>query len=81
MSQDEIEGLEKLLERPDITYPTPGRRDTVYGDVIQCKRQYKQKRYLMWKIHDLLGIINESKIITNKQYASVSSTVCVFKGT
>ena len=48
----------------------PGRRDTVYVGMDHGKRQYKQKRYLLWKIRDLLGIINVSKVITNEQYAS-----------
>ena len=32
------------------------------------KREYKQKRYLLWKLHDLLEIINGSKIITNENF-------------
>ena len=40
----------------------------------QGKRQYKQKRYLLWKIRDLLGIINASKVITNEQYVSFPET-------
>ena len=38
------------------------------------KRQYKQKRYILWKIRDLLGIINASKVITNEKYASFPET-------
>ena len=38
------------------------------------KRQFKQKRRLLWKILDLLGIINASKAITNEQYASFPET-------
>ena len=34
------------------------------------RRQYKQKRYFLWKIRDLVGIINAWKVITKKQYAS-----------
>ena len=30
------------------------------------KREYKQKRNLLWKLRDLLKIINGSKIITNQ---------------
>lgn len=32
------------------------------------------KRYLLWKIHDLLDIINASKVIINEQYASFPET-------
>ena len=34
------------------------------------KREYKQKRYLLWKLRDLLEIINGSKIITNENFPS-----------
>ena len=38
----------------------PGRRDTVYVGKDHGKRQYKQERYLLWKIRGSLGIINAS---------------------
>ena len=34
------------------------------------KREYKQKRYLLWKLRYLLEIINGSKIITNENFPS-----------
>ena len=34
------------------------------------KREYKQKRCLLWKHSDLLEIVNESKIITNENFSS-----------
>ena len=74
LNQEEREWLENFLERADITYTTPGRRDTVYVGMDHGKRQYKQKRYLVRKICDLLGIINASKVITNEQYASFPET-------
>ena len=74
LSQEEREWLENFLERADITYTTPGRRDTVYVGMDHGKRQYKQKRCLLWKIRDLLGIINASKVIINEQYASFPET-------
>ena len=52
----------------------PSRRDTVYVGMDLGKRQYKQKRYLLWEIHDLLGTINASKVIANEQYASFPGT-------
>ena len=74
MSQREREWLENFLERADITYTTPGRRDTVYVGMDHGKRQYRQKRCLLWKIRDLLGIAIASEVITNKQYASFPET-------
>ena len=52
----------------------PGRRNTVYVGLDHSKCQYKQKKYLLWKIRGLLGIINASKVITNEQYASFPET-------
>ena len=52
LSQEEREPLENFLERADIFYTTPGRHDTVYVRMNHGKRQYKQKRYLLWKIRD-----------------------------
>ena len=75
LSQEEREWLEYLLERGDMTYTTPGRRDTIFVRMDHSERQYKQKRYLLWKIRDLIGIINASKVITNEHYSSFSETV------
>ena len=50
------------------------RRGTVYVGMDRSKRQYKQKRYLLWKICDLLDIVNASKVIANQQYASFPET-------
>ena len=60
LNQEKREWLEDFLEIADTTYTTPGRRDTVYVGMDHGTRQYKQKRYLLWKIRDLLGIINAS---------------------
>ena len=62
LSQEEREWLESVFERADITYTTPGRPDTVYVGMDHDKHQYKQKRYLLWKTSDLLGIINASRL-------------------
>ena len=72
LSQEEREWLKNFLERADITYT--GRRDTVYVRMDHSKRQYKQKRYLLWKTSDLLGIFNTPKVITNEQYDSFPET-------
>ena len=74
LSQEEREWLEKFLERAHITYTMPGRRDTVYVGMDHGNRQYKQKRYLLWKIRDLLGTFNAAKVINNEQDASFLET-------
>ena len=69
-NDEEEEWTDNFLERSDITYTTPGRRGTVYVGMDGGKREYKQKRYLLWKLRDLLEIINGSKIITNENFPS-----------
>ena len=58
LNDDERVWLESVIERADITYTTPGRRDAIYVGMDGDKRRYKQKRYLLWKLRDLLEIIN-----------------------
>ena len=70
LSEEEEEWIENLLERSDITYSTPGRRDTIYVGMDGGKKEYKQKRYLLWKLRYLLEINNGSKIITNENFPS-----------
>ena len=71
LSEEEEKWIEKFLEISDITYTTPGRRDTVDVGMDGSKREYKQKRYLRWTLLDLLEIINGSKIISNKSFLSL----------
>ena len=58
------------LERSVITYTTPRRKDTVYVGMGSGESEYQQKWYLLWKLFDLLEIINGSKIITNENFSS-----------
>ena len=58
------EWIENFSERLDITYATPARRDTDYVGTDGGKGEYRQKRYLFWKLLDLL------EIITNKNFLS-----------
>ena len=64
LSEEEEESIESFLERSDITYTTLGRRDTVYVGMDGDKREYKQERYLIQKLRNLLEIINGSKILS-----------------
>ena len=67
LSEEEKEWIENFLETTDITYTTPERRDTVYVEMAGGKREYKQNRYLFWKLRDLLEIINGSRIFLHSQ--------------
>ena len=46
MTESEKEWLKNLLDKPDITYVTPGRKDHRYVGKVDGKRQYVQNRYL-----------------------------------
>ena len=50
-------------------YAIPGRRDTIYVGMEGGKRECKQKRYLLWKLHE---VINGYKIITNENFSLVT---------
>ena len=68
INEEEKEWIEEFLERADVSYTIPDRKDTVYIAIVNSKRNYKKKRYLLWKIWDLLDIINGSKIITSDKF-------------
>ena len=46
------------LDRADLTYVNPGKKDHVYIEKKDGERQYCQKRYLLWNLQDLLNILN-----------------------
>ena len=68
LCEEKEEWIKNFLERSDITYINPGRRDTVYVGMYDGKREYKQKQYVLWKLRDLLKIIDGSKIIINENF-------------
>ena len=47
-----------FLNRSDITYMNPGRKDNVYVGKINGERAYVQKRFLLWTIRDIVDIAN-----------------------
>ena len=58
LSEEEKEWLLAFFDRPDITYINPGRKDNVYIGKENGICGYVQKRYLLWKLRDLLSIIS-----------------------
>ena len=62
LSEEEKEWLLTFFDRPDITYINPGRKDNVYIGKGNGIRKYFQKCYLLWKLRDLLSIINSEDI-------------------
>ena len=58
LTESEKERFKNFLDKPDITYATPGRKDYRYVGKVGGKSQYVQKQYLMWTLNDLLNIAN-----------------------
>ena len=52
LSEEQKHCLLEMLERPDLTYTNPGRKDDVYIGKIFGERCYVQKRYLLWNLQD-----------------------------
>ena len=61
MSEDQEHWLLEMLERPDMAYTNPGRKDNVYIEKTDAERCYAQKRYLLWNLRDALEILNGQK--------------------
>ena len=66
LTKSEKEWLKNFLDKPDITYVTPGRKDHRFVGKVDSKSQYVQKRYLMWTLNDILNIANGSSLIENE---------------
>ncbi|XP_066916722.1 uncharacterized protein [Clytia hemisphaerica] len=58
LSEEQVEWLKDFLERSDMTYINPGKKDHVYIGKIDGVSQYVQKQYLLWTLRDTLDIIN-----------------------
>ena len=58
LSPEETEWLIEFMDRPDITYTNPGKKDQRYVGKENGKSKFVPIRYLLWTIRDLLDIIN-----------------------
>ena len=63
LSDEELKSLKEFLDRPDISYMNPGRKDHVCIGKKDGVKVYEQKRYLLWKIRDLHEIANGGSVI------------------
>ena len=63
MTESQKEWLKNFLDKPDIIYVNPGRKDHRNFAKVDDKSQYVQKRYLIWKLNDPLKIANGSSLI------------------
>ena len=53
--------LIEFLNRSDISYTNPGRKDNVYIGKLNGESQYKQRQYLLWPLRDILLMANGTK--------------------
>ena len=58
LSPDELDWLTTFFERPDITYTLPGMKDHKYMGKKDGESVYKQKRYLLWTLGEIVDIFN-----------------------
>ena len=66
LNESEKEWLKNVLDKSDISYVTPGRKDLRYIGKVDGKNQYFQKRYLMWRLNNILNIASGSSLIKNE---------------
>ena len=58
LDADEKSWLIDFLDRHDITYTMPGKRDQVYMGKVNGKKVYETKKYFLWTLNELLNIAN-----------------------
>ena len=63
LTEQENQWLVQFLNRPDISYTTPARKDNVYLGKFDKVKKFAQKRYLLWSIRDIMDLINGPKIV------------------
>ena len=73
LNEDQEHWLVEFLERSDISYINPGKKDHVYVGKVGGISQYVQKQYLLWTLRDLLDIINGNAMAVraNENFESV----------
>ena len=51
------------MDRSDMTYINPGNRDHIYIRKFEGRSQNVQKRNLLWKLRNVLDIVNGNEIV------------------
>ena len=58
LDDKQLELIEAFLNWSDVLHMNVGRKDNVYIGKFNSEHKYKQKRYLVWMMRDLLNFIN-----------------------
>ena len=64
LASEQIEQLKKFLDKLDMIYINPGKKDHVYVGKKDGVSQYTQKQYLLWTLRDILEILNGNEIVS-----------------
>ena len=78
LSPEQDQWLTDFLERPEMSYTNPGRKDNVYIGKTDGIRQYVQKKYILWTLRDALGIINNEDDGFNVNFDEYLSFAVIF---
>ena len=62
LTDEEEQWIRYSLDRADLTYVKPKRKDHVYIGKKDEELQYRQKRYLLWNLQDLLNTLNGNEV-------------------
>ena len=72
ITEEELSWLSEFLSQPDITYVTPGKKDQIYMRKLDGQKMFRQKKYLLWTLNDLLDIVNGCSVSTNENNTFVT---------
>ena len=59
LTEEQQKWIISFLQRPDISYTCPGRKDQMYvGKTKDGDKDYRTKYHLLWKLSEILPLIN-----------------------
>ena len=73
LTEEEQSWLKKFLSQPDITYVTPGKNNQIYTGKVDGQKMFRQKKYLLWTLNELLDIANGCSVSSNENNAFVTA--------
>ena len=73
LTEEEHSWLNEFLSQPDIAYVTPGKKDQIYMGKVDGQKMFRQKKYLLWTLNDLLDIANGCSVSSNESNTFVTT--------
>ena len=59
ISPEKREVILNFLQRPDVSYCMPGRKDQVYCGIVNGEKVFKPKHYLLWTYKEIKHLFDE----------------------